>query len=343
MIKRDELTKIYNLLKSTSDGNIRELELTHLITMSKNLISPYIFQTKKDFLFFASKIGFTVEDVCYDVLSKVFRKDNFGNFPTLISLFENLNKDSKNDEELNVFLAYQSLLRKITDITINELYAEIDPLGFKILRNIKYNLPNSKLNIRDSILGKLIYYVNIDNDHLPYIDIDAFQTFFFDNIELNRDTHYLLDRLADSLLCFEEYRKEIRLNDVVQIFKKYFNVFEKIENDNEDDENIFSPTYFSTFQLDSPILKQKLREITVQKLFIYYQKTLINKAQLQGLYYAVLDIIDDITSGIGLQCSLYNYINEHYKLSQTLYNSIFRNKIEYILKLIKEEILNYFK
>lgn len=341
MLIKEDINKVANLLVNAGTGRINDIELKQLITISKTLLIPYLYKTKKDFLGTISKFGLDIYDVCFDILSKIFKRDTSGRFILIISLLENLNDTSNNEINLDIFLSYQGLLRKIADITINELYSELDPIGHKILRNIKNNLPNDRLDIRESILGKVIFCINIDNDHLPYINLDQFHSLFFYEIEKNKGTKYLLYRIYECLIQFDEFRKEIKLNDAVTLFKKYYNVIEKLEEFDNDYDNYLQTTNFNFYDMDIQLLKQKLIETIVKKLVYYYQNTLINKNQLKAMYETILIIIDDITSGIGFQYSLYEYLKENYDLSKEEYHKTFKSKMEYLIKLIKKDIVEF--
>ncbi|MEG8948010.1 hypothetical protein [Rosettibacter firmus] len=293
------------------------------------------------FLKLSSMHGLDVNDLAVDILGEIFRQDNNGNFINLIKFRSKLYDELETINENNLFFAYQSFLRTVSDTHIARLYAELDPNGFKIQRNIKESLPNENLGIRKNILGTMIYVLNYEtNDHLPYIYLEDFEKEFLTRVIEKLSTRELLNIIYLILLDVKEYRKEITLTDTVYLFKKYYGIESVIQNGDEFD-IVPSKSTIEEYELQN-IYDEVIKKIKLKIFTDYYSKGKLSIEQSKSLIDTINDITYDLLFTGQNNTSYYNYLYKHLHINKEEYNNKFKSKLEYLVKLVHCEIKNYF-
>lgn len=334
--------KFKEYLAKIINSKISHLECAEFINFSKNLIIPYLLHTKMSFLKLSSNNGLDVNDIAIDILGEVFKRDSKGCFINLSNFVSKLYEDLDTINDDNIFIAYQSFLRKISDTQIAKLYAQLDPTGFKIQRNIKESLPTKNLGLRKNIMGMMIYVLNDNNsDLLPYISIEKFEREFFAKVSRNYSTKELLNIIYTILIEETKFRKEISLTDTVYLFKKYYNSLETSVETDEEILNLPSESLFEKCELDC-LYVEVINKIK-SKIFIdYYSKGKLSIEQSKSLFNTINDIAYDLVYTGQNNTSYYNYLSKYINTNQEEYAFKFKSKLEYLVKILKEDLKNYF-
>ncbi len=342
MLPKEKLLKLKNHLSNALNKKISHTDCAELIFISKSIIIPYLSNSKASFLRLSEIHGLDINDLAIDVIADVFRQDTDGNFVNIKNFTSKLYYSLEETNEENLFRAYQSYLRVIADSQVGRLYAELDPNGFKIMRNIKESLPFENLALRKTILGTMIFISGSeDYDKLPYLTFENFERDFILIATGNLSTKDLLRIILAILVEQENFRKEINLIDAVNLFKKYYKVDQSLLREDGLFENIVVNSFVDQLEIDhiySSVL-QKIRE----KIFIdYFSKGKLTLEQTKAVDGAITDIAYDLLNMGKNHTSFYDYLYKHLSIDREEYEIKFKSKLEYLVKRIRIEFGNYF-
>ncbi|MCR4417747.1 MAG: hypothetical protein NUV92_08390 [Ignavibacteria bacterium] len=339
MIKKEEYACILSLLNKCVNSNPPLSELSKLIAYIKKLILPYIFHTKKEFLYFSQRFGFTAYDLAMDVIVEFLRKNEEEKFIVIAKLIENFNQGNTEENLVDNFIKLQSLLRKICDNCVAKTYAEFDKEGAKLVRNIKNALPSKKLNYRKTFLDFVVYLENSTNNCTDLITYDELKHHFISNDKEKKNIPQLLEFLADRMEELNYKKGEILFNDVVKLFKTYYNL---IQDNLEDDyyENSLS-FEIDINSIDLQILEERISKKVKEILLSYLLNNKLTKDQIEAMFYTIKDIFYDIIKFNQVNYKFFDYFNQYYPCTSEEYNLKFKTKLEYLSKIVREQIIIY--
>jgi hypothetical protein len=223
------------------------------------------------------------------------------------------------------------------------LYAQTDPIGAKILRNIKDKVKESdKLCIKKDLRGLKIEVKNfVDGNNSTDFPIEQLL------IEAKRNnriltTSELLEHIYSNLQNQSEYKKSVYLFDIVLLFKNYFNSEYEFNYEYSEEKlnSKIDGNCFEEYEMQN--LKQKVENFIKEKIMVnYFLKGKLNKVEAEAIYLTIKDIICDWCTGFFSNNSIYEYFNSHFILSHDLYLKKYRTKIEYLVKLARDEFANF--
>lgn len=335
--------KIHECLVAVSDDSIKHSQLTELVRISRLIIQSYLINYRSKVLNLITRNGITITDLSYDCIADAFARNGENKFRIVKKFISSLNQDIHEIKELNLFLAYKSFLIKVADAQLSKLYSQSDPIGSKILRNIKDVVRRSdKYTIVKSLRGLTLVVNNSDEVFCkPEFPLEKIITEF--NMRSNEsDTNSLLERLRQLLINQDEYRRSVLLTDVVSLFKKYFSA--EINDAYEINELLLlSPVHNDGFEeYETLQVKQKVENYIKEKILLdYFVKGKINKEEAESIYLTISDIINDWYYGVVTKDSIYNYFSAHRKSEKEDYLKNYRTKVEYLVKLARDEFTNY--
>ncbi len=336
--------KLYILKKHVSSALNKKLPMTEcaeLINISKKVVIPYLTTTKSSFLKLSRIHGLDINDLAIDVIAEVFRQDAEGNMLNLVNFASKLWTDISTITDENFFRAYQSYLRTIADVHIARSYAELDPNGFKIQRNIKETLPTDTLELRKNILGIMIFVKGSEEyDSLPYLCYEEFEKDFLVQASGKITTREILDVIQILLVCDYNARKEISLSDAVRLFKKHFKVDQLLDHEEEPFEQLFNDSFVDKYEIDQ--ICGKVLDTMRGKIFIdYFSKGKLTLEQTKALDNAVKDIVFDLVNLGRNHISFYEYLTKYIMIEREDYELKFKSKLEYLIKQARESFRNY--
>lgn len=338
MVSSNEKLYIKSQVVKINQGQISNIELSKFINYLKNLIHNHLYLYKTSFIKFVDQFGLDCVDISIDVAAELFKKNQNGEFTTIDNFIKSFNSPIEEISPDDFFLSFMALVRRITDFTIARNYSENDTFGYKILRNIRNHLPNEHLEIHN-FLGENYIRVKLENNnHLPYLEFESFKKLFLSESANNNNIPELLLHLENCLMKLEEYRKEIKLIEAVILFKEvYLSI--NIENLSDENEKIVYDHHSDFIDLGN--LKNKCLKIIQAKLFDYLNKNRFTENQIKAIYFAMEDILNDLIFNGGTQQSLINYLNKYIDTKEDEYKLNYKTKIEYLNKIIREEIIKY--
>lgn len=335
--------KIRECLLAVSDDSINHSKLTELVKISRLIIQSYLINYRSKVLNLIARNGITIIDLSYDCIADAFARNGEDKFYIIKKFIYSLDQDIAVIKELNLFFAYKNFLIKVAEAQISKLYCQSDPIGAKILRNVKDVVRSSdKFRIVKNLRG--VTLVASNGDELlckPEFPVEKIQNEF--NIHGNgADTNSLLNELWNILINQGEYRKSILLTDAVSLFKKYFGA--DINDAYEINELLLlSPVHNDGFEeFEILHVKQKVENYIKEKILLdYFVKGKINKEEAESIYLTMRDIITDWYYGVETKDSIYNYFSAHHKSEKEEYLKNYRTKLEYLVKLAREEFAIY--
>ena len=129
--------KIHECLVAISGNSINHSQLTELVRISRLIIQSYLINYRSKVFHLIARNGITITDLSYDCIADAFARNEENKFHIIKKFISSLNQNIKEIEVVNAFLAYKSFLIKVTDAQLSKLYSQSDPIGSKILRNVK--------------------------------------------------------------------------------------------------------------------------------------------------------------------------------------------------------------
>jgi len=321
--------------------NFTYSECTKFVHFSKSMIVPYLIHSKSFFLSKYQLHGMDVSDLAIDILAEIFRQDSNGVLINIRNFVNKINQPLDLIDDKNIFFTFFGFLKKISDIRVSELYSELDPIGFKILRNIKIALPTENLCLKKSVTGLLVIFKeNGHNEFLPYLNYQEFERKFLSESAKITSAKSMLE-VVESLLKEQNlYRKEVYINDLVTMIKKHFNA-DKYFLDNENGfDDLCSDSFLEKYEVED--LFNKIIEKVRIKIYVdYFSKKKLTFAQTKAIDGAIKDIVFDLVFSGKTNSSFHEYLIKYIDVEKNEYEMKFKSKLEYIIKLVKEDFKNY--
>jgi len=78
------------------------------------------------------------------------------------------------------------------------------------------------------------------------------------------------------------------------------------------------------------VLKEKI-------LLTYFAKGKLDRKESEAIFHAFEDILEDWCTGEVSQCSLFDYLKQYITIDEKTYESNYRAKMEYLIKIAREE------
>ncbi|MBS4028756.1 MAG: hypothetical protein KGZ58_08965 [Ignavibacteriales bacterium] len=321
--------------------SLPEKELSRLVHTSRLIIQKYLLHFRSSLSALSENIGLSASDIAYDCLGEIFARDKDNTFHRIEEFISHLEKGFDDTSETEIFFAYEGLLSAVADAHLARLYAQADPTGAKILRNIRDTVKKTFFfSLHKDFRGSVLIPNNIESlDHLPEFPLEQLSARFI--LKTNRDntTGQLLEILFRILTEQQTFRRSVPLNDIVQLFKKIYPAQSGAEiSENEDGEFSLHVVdgAFTQFELDQ--MRLHVEETVKEKIFLtYYTKGKVDKKQAESLFYAMQDVITDWMYSQDGQETLRPYIQKYLRLDDAAYENNFRLKMEYLRKIAREE------
>ncbi len=220
-----EKKNLRTLLLAAYFGAISERDLTELAKHCRVIAERFFLSHRLRFISSGAKQGLSLQDVVIDCIAEVFLPVLHGGFQPIRNFIQSLASplDEIADEDLN--RAFRAFVVTVADRAANDMYAEWDPVGTKISRNIREALSRKSAPFRSVVdfRGRLLALRDVDpQDELPPYPVDKLEVAFRANVGRRQTIPAMLAVLAKVLCAQDEYRKSMPLADAVQIIKRSF-------------------------------------------------------------------------------------------------------------------------
>jgi hypothetical protein len=331
----------FNIKKYIADlisGKLPLADLTRFVYFTRSVAESYLLHFRFNVLQVCYQQGISVSDLGIDCIGELFSRDEHDAFYIMNNFVESLREPLKDIPDNQLFFAYKSFVSRLADAQLARTYAQIDPVGARLHRNIKEAIKKSNgLILREDFRGYMIYTSNnTSNEYLDDSQLDDLERRLLEGSSVFHSAPKILEKL--SLLLQDEYQKAVRLIDIVQILKKYLSS-QSIQDSMGNGIGAFD----DVIPLDMTILRQEILRDIQSKIFSTYVLTAkINKKEAQSLYAVLFDIVTGICNRDTPNDSYYAIAKKHLSLSKEEYNADWRVKIEYLARLAREKLILYF-
>lgn len=338
-----DLSKIKLLLLALSNDLISHTQLTELVKTSRLIIQAYLINYRSKVLNLIDRNGITIADLAFDCIADAFSRNDESKFYIVRKFISSLNQNISETEPVHLYMAYRAFLIKVTEAQLSKLYSETDPIGAKILRNVKDVVRNSdKFKFLKEVRGQLLVVnENNTNDSRREYPIEKLLAEFTPNVG-DVNTKSLLNHLYEILNGQKEYERAILSSDVVRVLKKYYNA-DVISSQEINENSLASPLYkdgFEDYEVDQ--VKQKVEKYIKEKILLdYFVKGKLSKEESECIYLTIRDIICDWYYGVETKDSVYSYLKARYSIERDEYLKNYKTKIEYLVKLTRDEFAKY--
>ncbi|MCZ2267438.1 MAG: hypothetical protein LC124_01140 [Ignavibacteriales bacterium] len=274
----------------------------------------------------------SLEDIAIDSITSLFERDQTGCFKNIVGLFNSWQPPIKSEEDALYFL--NKLVQKRVEQYISFLLRESDPFFSKLMDSVNYLIKKHRPSEPDKSSFKKINYfgtvfiVASDTENISgkTIPIEEFEKL---PAELFIGKNNLLHNIFQYLNSETSYVSAIPFNALIHKLKELNTALYNIsESTTEQNDNI---------EINS-IVAQALNK-TIQKLDdTYISKEKLSMDEGEKFRKALMDISRDIKDG-GVNPGLYKYLLAHIQaLDEETYKQKYHNILEYLLKVLKQNI-----
>lgn len=149
-----DFIKIREYIIAISKDTINHSQLTALVKISRLIIQSFIYNYRSSALKLLDYHGITLSDLANDCIAEAFRRNQEDKYFLIKKFICSLNDDIDKINETNLFRAYKSFLIKVASIQLSKLYSQYDPIGAKIIRNIKDAVNDAALHKTEKFILK---------------------------------------------------------------------------------------------------------------------------------------------------------------------------------------------
>lgn len=333
------ISNIKNILGKIQNGeDIPYGEFLNFHHKNCAIIKSYLKTIKRSLINIITKLDYSFDDIVKICSERLYIRNNKHQF---VILFDFIDKYKQKFEEISdneFFLIYKGFLVQIADQELARQYALADPIGAKIHRNIVESIKKSKnLKLIRDFKG---YTVTINdckpNNCLKLFPIDLLENEIYSRIDhRSLTTPYLLDVLHSVFKENESYEPSVLLIELVQIFKR-IQSYEIVNMEEDQIINCEDITNYDIQQVRSEV-ELKLKQ---QLIFTYYYSGKMNLKEVEAFLNAFNDMFDDWCENYDNSASLYEYLNRYLPVCRKEFEDKYRSKIEYLLKIVREEFKN---
>lgn len=322
-------------LQELLEGLISQTNLTMLVHHCRSIAESYLIQHRSSLVHICALNGFNVQDLAFDCIAEVFARDEDGKFYQFENFTNSLFTNFEETSEQELFLAFKSFVLRIVKTQLSKIYTQSDPVGAKIHRNIRDCIRKSHcLKLVEDFRGYVLQPTNHEPlDHLEAFPQDKLERELLARTSFSSNIPDLLEEISVILIEQEEYRRAIRLIDVVQIFKKFYVQFSDMPT------MVENPLEFKELsQFDIDVIKRDVRRAVQEKIIsTSFLPGKVSKKEAEDISAVLFEIIDDWCRGEGTKTSLYQYLWRYIPISESDYVTIWRTKLEYLIRIAREK------
>ena len=310
-------------------GGVAARETKSLVQYCAFLALPLVRKKVRHGLLNLGMLAMTEEDIVYDALAELFRRDDAGKFPVLQSSFDVLRADERSDDEI------VDHLRKLVFInvhkTIIRLYSETDPTLGKILRNLKLGIAKSDAFEESIRFGETMLVVKHGDPFFgrPRMAWDELQQAISSIVSVHDTIPAILAKLHGLLTEQEHYQRVVPLFQLATTVKSVYVI-------GWETEQVAVPTVEE--EIDSQrvreIIAQTCREQAVELRHSYVETQKISEETLHAYVQTIESILKEeyLDAGAATR-SYYDHLAEYAPtVTYAEYRKHHRTTLEYLAK-----------
>ncbi len=326
--------QLKRLLATALDGTIDPTNLSRLVQISRVIVQVHIRSRNAAIATMCQSHGLSEIDLAYDCIAEVFVRREREGYPKLRRLADCLGRPLADINAAEIFVAFRGLLVKIADAHIAYMYALADPTGGRIYRNIREAARKSNaIDIRKMSVGLVLLRSDHDPTNgvslLPYEQLERACLPRIADID---DTNDYLIILSDILTDGGDRCRGVLVHDAVRVMK-LINSNGRLGPASESIPDMHGLSREDIETIKAGVLYRVKEKIVVT--YIAHGK--LTRTEGEDLHRTIADIVDDWCEGAAGQKSLYDYLCVHRVVNNDEYVSRYRTKMEYLVKLAREE------
>ena len=321
------------LLPKLQDGSVTEPELSNLVRLSRIVIEAYLRRLRPSSDYLCSAQGITPSDLAYDCIGSALARDERGAFRHVVSLIGSLSRPLESIADEEIFFAFRGFLTRFAEIHLAHLYAQADSAGAKIHRNVRNALKgDGSLQLVRDFRGYVVRPARGESlDACGPFPQEDLSRAILERLPQPSTIPALLDLLNEVLVRQSIYRRSVPLAEVVQIFKRAYQgrlLFDEAGPPGRDG--------LSEFEIED-IREQVELALKEKILFTYLARGKMDRREAEGIFSALHDILVDWCAAERSSQSNCEYLRRHLLFSQNDYDTVYRVKMEYLLKIARDQ------
>jgi hypothetical protein len=333
-VNQEQLRHHTTTIRKLAEGEAQEKDILDLVHFSHAIVLSYFETMRYSLATLCLQQGLTMSDLAYDAIAEAFTRDENGKFSMLQNFISSLEDEVANIPKQKFFFAFKNFLIKIAETQLARLYALNDPVGAKLHRNIRECVKNSStFTLMKDFRGIVLSVVDGNaSDHLPQFPVEELENAMY-SAGKKSSLPELLSVLHGCLIGQIIYRRSLSLIDVVQVLKRM--IASEYEHEIEPNFRV------SEERLGQNEIRQIKNDVEIalkEKIVLtYLAKGKINRTEAEAFYHAMQDVLDGWSSDDGTELSLFDCFKKHFDIDEHQYETIYRSKIEYLLRIAREE------
>jgi hypothetical protein len=317
------------------DGSISSTQLTELVQFSRSIVQSHLEHLRPSITRLCLQQGLTITDLAYDCIADAFARDESGRFINAQNFVSHLREELQAIPELELFLAFKAFIVRIAETQLARLYAQCDPAGAKIHRNIRDRIRENDIFLLErDFRGLVLRPRHAESlNHLEAFPLEELERALLARNARPQSTIDFLQILCYILCGQSQYRRSLPLIDVVQLFKIAYQAEAEPADGEVDHFSLDRLTEFEIERLRSQVeltLKEKI-------LLTYFARGKVNRREAEAMFDAFHEMLGDWCNAGSSQCSIQDYFLKHFPVAEDTYERSYRAKMEYLVKVAREE------
>lgn len=335
----DHRKQIKPLLLSILSNGSAYHDLMDLVHITSAISESYLKHYYPSFLRICTQNGLSEQDLAEDAILEIFARDQNGEYLYLQNFVESLNSSFDKTSPIDIYHAYKSFVQTVAIRQLVKTYAKVDPSGAKIYRNIRDHIRKCDfIKLKKDFRGFVIYpaHHSCSGNRKPF-PRDGLEKRLALEAPGANNIPDLLSGLIRILNNQNQYRCSIPLFQVVNLFKRHY---AHISNHTFKRENGIDLSALN--KVDHNIIKSEVSRTLKQKIlttYVFPQKLDMDEAG--KLFQTVIDIIDDWFDNHSERSTYYEHLKSNMPINKSQYNRRWRTKIEYLVRIAREQIGTY--
>jgi hypothetical protein len=325
------------LLLKAAAGTISLGELRELVYITRSIAEAYLHHQRNTIHYICTFHGITATDLANDCISDLFEQNSEAAFPRIRHFQEKLTEEGSDLSDFEVFCAFKLFILKVVSAQLARTYAEIDPTGARIHRNLKIALKQcNNLTLIEDHRGYVVTVTNAEPlEYLAEFPLEQLERELAIHVS-SSDIPTLLSALARVFIDQEEYRRSVPLIDLVQVVR---NLFGRYAHDSE----VTTIRLEALEESDLLRLRQEVMHAINEKIVSTYllRKKITREEALLLSRVMHSIILEWFEKGQHLN-SYYEHFRTHFGITESDYNTLWRNRVEYLSRIAREAIETYF-
>lgn len=323
------------LVVELHQGSLAAGGQAELVKICRIIIEAYLRLRGETITRLSANHGLSITDMAYDCIAEAFSRVGENRFPLFERFANSFGRPVANVPEPELFLAFKAFLIRFADAQLGRMYAQMDPMGARIHRNLRDAACRSELfSLHLSDNGKILRPRNMAPlDSQPCFPPEELYAQLVPRLHGGVTSPQIFAALHSVLAEETRYTRTIPVRVLVQLVKKFteWNAVEIYE-----EQSTFNFDGLAQFEIEQ--IQNQVRIVIREKILLtYLARRKVNRREAEAICLAFDDIIAGWCNGDGAVESLRAHLQSRLPMDETTYQRDFRPKMEYLNKIAREE------